>query len=216
MTEVLKDRILEKEKKRYAYMLALYELSEGNEDKWPRHSEICSRIGVTDAQTEGWQIQHYLQAEGLAKARNHAREHSAISITHYGIIEIENSVKQPRQATEHFQQQAITMVQNFHGNVGAVQNGNENLANIQQNTGANAQELIQILSQLHQDIKRLPEQKKVEAEVLIADIEEEAKSLSPKPHRMRAFGTALWSVAGPVLSEVSKTYLKQKMGVETP
>lgn len=95
---------------------------------------------------------------------------------------------------------------------GVTQAKNVNVVN-NQKIGADAEELTHMLAHLRKDVKNLPDRQRLEAEALIAEIEEESNSDSPKLLRLKSYGTALWAFAAPVLSTLSKEYLREKLGI---
>ena len=62
-----------------------------------------------------------------------------IKLSHKAIDEVEKSLNNPQQSTEHF---SSTVIQNFHAPVGSVQTGNYNIANVNQYIGQNFSEIL--------------------------------------------------------------------------
>ncbi|MEP7343218.1 MAG: hypothetical protein ABI977_36165 [Acidobacteriota bacterium] len=171
----LKNVIIEKEKKRYKYLLTAYGLFIQNSETWMRRRELTSQSGVNPKDVD--EILDYLSAEGLLFQKTIGGEDGFIEITHRGIVEIEQSIKNPGHSTDHFQAPVVQQVtQHFHSIVGAVQTGNNNTANVNQNIGQGMAELITVLQQVRESVKQLPPAEQTEAGELIDLIEVEAKS----------------------------------------
>lgn len=116
--------VLDRERKRYQLMLELWRQSIGHTNKRINLLELGISVGLANSECK--EVLIYLQSENLIKAFD-VSYNGAIS--HRGIVEIEHSIKYPHQSTDHFH---VQVIQNFHGSVGAVQNGPYSTSNIEQ------------------------------------------------------------------------------------
>jgi hypothetical protein len=80
---------------------------------------------------EAMQAALYLKGEHLLETSVGPRFH----LLHRGVVEIEAAILHPENATEHFTQQVVQIVNNFHAPVGAVQVGASTVANVVQPGG---------------------------------------------------------------------------------
>ncbi len=92
--------ILEKQKKRYSLLLKIYELTEGDENKIIQ-LDVPEELSTDEVQS----AVDYLEGEGLV--RSLADEGLLLEITHRGVVELEQSLLNPKESTEHFPQQVI-------------------------------------------------------------------------------------------------------------
>ena len=107
---------------------------------------VATNAGFDEA--EAFEILEYFRSENFFNDITVVWE---VSLSHRAIVEIENSVKNPQQSTEHF---SSTVIQNFNAPVGAVQTGNNNIANVNQNIGQNFSEILEQLALLKENFNR--------------------------------------------------------------
>lgn len=180
--------ILEKDKKRYYALRKIYEES----DK--PGINLFHMVYFTEE--EGWAEQemedayNYLIGEDLVKPFSLGY---GVIITHRGRMEVEQSIKYPNTPTQHFQLPVIQQVtQNFyHSQVGAVQTGNQNVANVSQEMGERASELLHLLGRAREDVQTLSEEDRNTALDYIDVIEETLNNEGPENPRLKSFGRAL-------------------------
>src|ERR1700674_1281967 len=89
------DLIVEKQKKRYALLRKIYELTEGVESRiveleCPETLDLGEVLSIID----------YLSAEGLVVQLS--GNAPLVQISHRGVVEVEESVTNPNRPTEHF------------------------------------------------------------------------------------------------------------------
>lgn len=204
--------ILEKEKNRYKLLLSAYELYVETHHTWIQRGALKQRSGLDTKSVDD--SMNYLEEEGLLKVRTLEGDDGFSEITHRGIIEIESTVKNPNKATPHFQVPVIQQVtQHFHSTVGAVQTGSHNVANVNQNIGADLSEFLQLLQQVKDAIKQLPDAQQAEAGELIQLIEEEAKSENTSQAKIRSYVRSLLPFAKEVTKEVVIEGIKSFVGL---
>ncbi len=93
----IEGKVGELERQRFAFLKELYDRSGG--DSLPEYpaKDIGQKLGFDQAITE--KIDRYLKAEGLLEYRSMGPQ---VAITHQGIKEIEQALKQPAIGTDHF------------------------------------------------------------------------------------------------------------------
>src|SRR6266536_2749222 len=89
------DSVLEKQRKRYLLLLRIYELTDGDERKILM-LETPEGLDEKEVMT----IVDYLTGEGLVQRL--ADEAPLIRISHQGVVEVEQSLLNPQEPTEHF------------------------------------------------------------------------------------------------------------------
>lgn len=204
--------ILEKEKNRYKLLLSAYELYVETNHTWIQRGALRLRSGLDGKKVDDSMI--YLEAEGLLEDKTSGGDDGFSEITHRGIIEIEESIKNPNKATPHFQIPVIQQVtQHFHSIVGAVQTGNHNVANVNQKIGADLAEFLQLLQQVKDAVRSLPKPQQQEAGELIQLIEEETKSENQSLTKIRSYVRSLLPFAKEVTKEVVIEGIKRFVGL---
>jgi len=107
--------INKRKEQRFQFLHKLYELTGGSELKRLRISEISESLGIEKKDENN--ICQYLKGEDLAKPVN-----MTISITHYGIVQIEGALSKPDEATEYFPPVNIINIHQMSNSV--IQQGN--------------------------------------------------------------------------------------------
>ena len=111
------ESIVEKQKKRYGVLRKLYEIAGDDPTLTVFDSVLVREEKLTFEELH--RIQFYLFGEGLIN-----RGSGGATLTHDGIKEVEDSIQNPKQSTEHFMS---VVIQHFYGNVeGGVQTGGVN------------------------------------------------------------------------------------------
>lgn len=170
------ESIIEKQKKRYKLLLRIYELTNGDE------TEILMLEASEESDSKEIQSAvDYLAGEGLVKSL--ADEAPLVSITHRGVVEVEESLLNPKQPTEHFLPQVI---QHFHAAVGAVQTGNQNVANVAQNL-SDDREVLALLEELRLHIVDEPSEKRHQGMELLEGLANEVNAERQSKPRIRLF-----------------------------
>lgn len=175
----IEEKLLDRQKKRYQFLMALYEAEAFDIQRWVENSQLGQKLGFVKQEVRD--ICQYLADEKLIKFATHQGH---IHLTHRGIVEMENSIKNPKEGTEHF---PAPVIQNFNAPVGTVQTGSNATATITQYFGATAPEVVQLLSQLRQNFQSLPEGNRIEAIEVIDGIEEEIQRPQPRVGRLKSF-----------------------------
>ena len=194
----------EKQRQRYLVLSKLYELTDSSPVRRVEADVVREATGLTEVTFHD--CVQYLRGEGLLKTSN-----LVLELTHAGIVEYERSLERPDAPTEHF---PVQVIQQFNAPVGAVQTGAHVTANVVQNFGASAGELLELLSRLRRDIEAtLPSAEREEALELVEGIEEEARSEKPRAARVRAFLKGLGNFALSTASNALATAIAQQFGL---
>lgn len=145
-------------------------------------------------------IVDYLAGEGLVESL--ADEAPLVRITHRGVVEVEQSLMDPKQPTEHF---ALQVIQNFHSVVGSVQTGNQNVANVVQNFPYES-EVLALLEELRRHIVDEPAENQQQGIELLEGLEREVKAENQSKPRIKLFlqglGTFVKETGQKVLVEI--------------
>ena len=155
--------VVDKAKKRFEVLKALYLSTEGKTIKTSTSGEISKETGIPNEELV--HILQYLKDEGLIHplAMLYGGESlTPIQILHKGVLEVEAAISKPSEPTEHFPAQVVNITNN--APVSAQQFGNQNTLNIsQQSSLAQAVNEIQnLLKQLEQANPTATEAEKVE------------------------------------------------------
>jgi hypothetical protein len=194
----------EKQQQRYLVLSKLYDLTDGRSGRRVGSDKLWEATGLSE--TTFRDVVQYLKGEDLLKTSN-----LVIELTHSGLVEYERSLEKPDVPTEHF---PVQVIQQFNAPVGAVLTGAHATANIIQNVGSNAGEMLQLLAQLRRDIEiTLPQAEQVEALELVEGIEEEARSEKPRTARVKAFLKGLGNFALSTASNALATTIAQQFGL---
>jgi hypothetical protein len=90
-----------KKARRALFMKQLYEITDGSATKFATVADCAADIDVSQQQAD--ELRNYLVDEGLIKDHTAEGGWSApISITHQGVVEVEQALEQPEQPTDHF------------------------------------------------------------------------------------------------------------------
>jgi hypothetical protein len=189
--------IREKERKRYAVLLKLWEATGGKELSRVNFDDIAKQAGLNKEETS--EVYVYFMNEGFFGARDMG---GRVTLSHKAIIEVEQSIKNPTASTEHF---AATVIQHFNAPVGSVQTGQQSTAYVNQNFGASTSEVLNLIRELRQSVISLPPDQQGEALEVIDALEEEAQLPTPRKGRIRAFLAQIGSVAKDVGVNVAAT-----------
>jgi hypothetical protein len=184
----MEDKIRKRDEQRYSLLRRIYEgidsdieLKFDNDElkKWGRD------VGLSWMETRI--AFEWLVEEGLAEHITQANS----GLTHEGRREVEQSLRDPDDGTEHFMPQVINNVTNFYAAVGAVQQGSNNVANVAQQINSPPGEVVKAFSTLRDAIDKLTGEEREGADAALEGLEDEAKAEKPKPGRVRAFASAL-------------------------
>lgn len=194
----------EKQRRRYLVLAKLYELTDGESVRRAEADAVREATGLDEVTFH--EAVQYLRGEGLLKTSN-----LVLELTHAGVVEYERSLERPDVPTEHF---PVQVIQQFNAPIGAVQTGAHATANVVQQVGAGAGEVLELLGQLRRDIEAtLPAEERTEALELVEGIEEEARSEKPRTARVKAFMKGLGNFALSTASNALATAIAQQFGL---
>ncbi|HMS41066.1 MAG TPA: hypothetical protein PKE69_12625 [Pyrinomonadaceae bacterium] len=110
-----------------------------------------------------------------------------------------------------------TVIQNY-GQIGSVQTGNHNLANINQNIGQNFSEILELLANLKREFQSLPDGDREEAIDIVDDFEKEIVKNTPNKSKIRGFLSATKEFAVKTGTELAAStlakLLESQMGIK--
>jgi hypothetical protein len=157
----------EKLKDRYHLLRRVYDETEGNPRQVVNFFQLAKKEGFEESYAIS--IYDYLRSEGLFGIEG---IDGRVSLSHRGIVEVEQSIMNPQKPTEHF---PPTIIQNFHAPVGAVQTGGQN--NTQNVSFSKNDPIDNIVAQIIEALKasQLPPLDKKEAIHNIEMVQELAK-----------------------------------------
>lgn len=185
--------VRERESRRFRVLRRLYDMSRANVDRGVPYDKLQEAEGLDENQW--WAVHDYLKAERLIK------EIANLHITELGIDEIERSKESPQSSTAHF---SGVVIQNYYGNVGAVQSGSHSTAYVsQQNSHA---ELVSLLEKLRYALEAAPETpEKSDALEQFEMLKEEAQLEQPRPGRIKSCVSAIGAFVRDVSVDVASS-----------
>ncbi|OAA84678.1 hypothetical protein [Clostridium ljungdahlii] len=170
------DKLTDIKSKRFKFMEILYEATDGNQHAFVNMSEIGKELGFNRKETD--LITQYLEGEGLIKFVALGGE---ISITHYGVTQVEEALSEPDKPTEYFPPINIINVQNMIGS--QVQQGTTNSTQRETFSTSDIDKLTDFIQELDTKVSQLnlkPEDKD-ELDAEISTIKVQSSSSRPKP-----------------------------------
>lgn len=194
------ERILEKQANRYRSLLRLYELTDGMRHRACSFRTIAKHVGLE--QREADEAYLYLIEEHLIEPIGRG----SVAITHLGIVEIEQPITKPDVGTKHF---AISVIQHFHGTVGAVQNAPHSTSEVHQQIGTEFAKDLDRIKEFRAEIDRLAPTERSDATELLDALEDEVRSEHPNRAKLKAIVTALGSFLSNTASNVLAAILSR-------
>lgn len=125
------DKLIETKANRFKFLKTLYEVTQGDEYKFVSMWDIGEELGFSRNDVE--LISQYLAGEDLIKFMTLG---GGISITHWGVVQVEEALEKPDKPTDYFPPTNIINIQNMigsqiqQGNSESVQTVNNNLTDI--------------------------------------------------------------------------------------
>lgn len=187
---------------RFGFLKALYDESKGNSFNIVDMNKIGESLSFTNEDLDT--VTKYLSDEGLLEYKTLG---GGISITHYGIKEIERALGSPKEPTEHFP--PIVNITN----IGSMHNSNLQQGNIQSSQTAeihhvSTEDFVKLIQELSQEIAqlKLSEEDKNDLELQISTLENQSKSSRKNPTVIQgtietisnivqgAAGSGLWQI----------------------
>ena len=169
----------EKQKNRINVLIHFYENGATNLGNTLMFDEVIDTLGIDEKESEEILLHLCSQGKNYLKWYGSGKAH----LTAQGLSYIESVIAAMNQPKE----QAIpSVVHNYHSPVGAVQTGNYNTANVNQNIGTHTAEILKLLSDLRQSFQNLPSEQREEAKELVDGVEQEVKSDKPRVRNIKA------------------------------
>lgn len=168
-------KLEEKRKARFKFLNLLYEKTDANRHNYQNMWEIGKELGFDKDSVDT--ITQYLEGEMLLE---HTTIGGGISITHYGIKEVESAILNPDQPTQYFPPVNIINIQNMVGS--HIQQGTTSSHQTGSFNVEKTRDVESFIKQLKSELKsiQLSENDKIEIETDIATIETQNKSSRPK------------------------------------
>lgn len=194
--------ISERDRTRFQFLKVLYEVVNGNQNALVDMWDIAQRIGID--REEAINVYGYLKSEGLLGPGALGGD---TSISHKGILEIEQAERAPQQSTEHFTPQIINNL-HVHGDVynSPIQQGNQGST---QSVNISPQavpelnswlkrmeELVPTLDNVDSDAKRAIIRNVSAVQAELGDTNPDPDVLKKGLERIRSFGWAVAEHAG--------------------
>lgn len=207
--------LIEKDRKRYEVLRWIY-------NEFSRTSNYFVNLAGLVDNTFDWQqkrqkenelseVSDYLANEGLITQQSD--DGLLVRLEHRRIVEVENSITNPQSPTEHFSVQVI----NFNAPVGSVQTGNQSVANVTQNLGAEISDITTLLKELRQHIVDDTPEKQKEGLELLEGLETEVQSPNQSESRIKLYlkelGSFVKDAGRDLIVSLSKELIKDQLGL---
>lgn len=197
--------IMEIEKKRFAYLNALYDESDGNRFLHYKKQDIGREIGLDASEAEN--IVDYLGNEGLVDTTK-----EDVAISHDGIKEVEAARKNPEKPTDHFPVNIIHVGQMIGSQIAQASPGAAQMNIVAVDERRAIEEDLALLKEgIHQ--LQLPPEQESDLEAEMETIEAQMKSSKPKKEIVKAAYASikgiLQSAAGGVAAQIAIQFLSK-------
>lgn len=143
----MSNSIAKKKHDRFRFLHGLYEATDGDSLRLISESELGKELGLDFDATLA--ISQYLEGEGLLKTMTLGGQ---ISITHAGIVEVEEAISRPSNPTTHFPANVVNIVHVATMNNSQIQQGTTNSSQVQHNSASES--LKETLHTLLTEIRR--------------------------------------------------------------
>jgi DNA-binding PadR family transcriptional regulator len=203
-----------KEKSRYEVLKQFYEYTNGRTCLQLDLSEhFREKIRSPEETMEAHNLRDvidYLSEEGLIDDTGGGEEFK-YSITHKGVIEMENSIRNPEKSTDHF---SSPVIQIFNAPVGNIQAGNNNTSYVNQVNDISSTEVQNAIQDLKSLVGTLLENHQNDASEVIEDLQEEIANPT-KQSRLKSSLITLWQYGKEVASFAnSVSAVAQRFGID--
>lgn len=191
--------VQKRQERRYQLLPELWKAAAGKQLERVDFLQVAANAGFD--YEEARQIYLFFKDEGFFEVRTQLW---GVTMSHKAIKEIERSMANPNEATEHF---SATVIQNFNAPVGAVLTGPKSTANVNQNFGPSIGEVAELITQLREQFGTLPRGPREEAIDVINGLKEELQQPVPSRGKVRAFLTQVGVFAQDMASGASAALL---------
>lgn len=170
----MNDKITELKIKRFQYLHRLYAITGGDKLAFVGIGEIGKELGITHEESD--RIEEYLHDEGLLDFPAFGN----VSITHRGVLEVEEALSRPEKPTQHFPPMNFIHIEHMENS--QVQQGTYQSTQMAAFTPENLKTLNELVQKLKQELPQvaLDSVKEKEAQAEIATIEAQLSSSKPK------------------------------------
>lgn len=172
----MSDIIKAKQEKRFRVLNRVYELTDGDANSSIDSNQLAQEIQLDDNEVD--LLIDYLVNEGLLERPFIG---SYIAITHVGVKEVEDFLRNPQRGTQHFQHAQVT--NNFYAPVGVAQTG-VNTATVHMGQSDNMEMVLALLTQLKSMKSQVSSEHQEEFEAELEDVEAEVKNPEKKANKM--------------------------------
>jgi hypothetical protein len=164
----------DKKKDRFLFLKKLYDTTDGNSGYIVNMWDLGSELGFNREKIHN--LVDYLSDKGLLE---HKTLGGGISITHYGIVEIEDSLSHPNSSTDHFLPINVIHIENMTNS--AIQQGTSHSTQTINFNADKSDELKKIISEI-ENIKEQITLDRLVFDELISEIDTlKSQIKSPKP-----------------------------------
>lgn len=173
----MEDKIMENKVKRFKFLKLLYEVTDGNQSCFVNMWEVGQELGYDRKDID--LICQYLKGEELIEYKTLG---GGISITHWGVMQIEEAVSEPEKKTQYFPS-VVNIINVEQMNNSQIQQGNDRSGQTyNQNSSMDFKGLELFLGQMKKDIEKLnlPEYSYKEAMAEINTVASQVSSPKPK------------------------------------
>lgn len=173
----MEDKIMENKVKRFKFLKLLYEVTGGNQSCFVNMWEVGQELGYDRKDID--LICQYLKGEGLIEYKTLG---GGISITHWGVMQIEEAVSKPEKKTQYFPS-VVNIINVEQMNNSQIQQGSDRSGQtFNQNSSMDFKGLELFLEQMKKDIEKLnlPEYSYKEAMAKINTVASQVSSPKPK------------------------------------
>lgn len=191
--------IQEIQRKRFQFLQKLYQDTNGSEFESINLSELGAKLGFSDSETD--KIYDYLHAKGLIEDVDLG---GSSSITHQGIVEVENALSKLNEPTSYFPPINYIHVEQMIGS--QIQQSTNQSSQVLTFNNSDLEAILKFVSDLRSRLPELKLNEEVRADVTfdIATIESQAKSPHPKSTVIKecllSIKTVLEGIAGNVIA----------------
>jgi hypothetical protein len=187
LKESIMSTLTKRKTDRFRFLNRMYEISDGSEMKDISMWELGKELGLSREETEN--VADYLKGEELIKFTAMG---GWISITHYGIIEVEEAINNPDESTQYFP--PVVNIMHINSMVGSqIQQGSHGSTQNQEINQNDLDAIQTLVGTLKEKIPDIPfdEDQRAEAEAELQTVEAQIKSSKPKVSILRESLTTL-------------------------
>lgn len=206
---------------RELFLLIMFELSLGEECLLPYQmvSEETLKYEIYVEDVSGYLINKgFIEWIPEEKFNHPIMPGPGLKLTHIGLLEAEklvaNRLGGEKEDLVMTKENIHTIIQNFNAPIGAVQAGPKSKAHISQYIGPNIAELLQLISQLRNEIETSTLEDKEDVLEVVDALSEEVKRDEPRRGRLRAFMCQIGEFTANTASNVIASVINKQLGLD--